>query len=89
MMLWEMFARVRIYTAFPGVADMAGPDGNADVSIVAARLASGQRPDAPLKCPVLLFKLMQACWVHETDKRPTAAQALQAIIQMKKTEGGP
>ena len=42
MMLWEMLARERTYTAFPGVADIAGPDGNADV-----RLVPGRRPAGP------------------------------------------
>eukprot|EP01045_Picozoa_sp_COSAG04_P045810 COSAG04_NODE_16260_length_505_cov_0.761084_1_plen_167_part_11 len=65
MMLWEMVARVRVYTAFPGIDDMVDKkhleetgETRADVSIVAARLASGQRPEAPPRCPVLLFKLM-------------------------------
>ena len=72
MMLWEMLARVRIYTAFPGVADIPKPDGTANVELVAARIANGQRPSAPEGCPALLFKVMQACWVREMSARPTA-----------------
>ena len=89
-----MIARVRIYTAFPGVVDIVDKkhleetgEVRADVSIVAARLASGQRPDAPVRCPVLLFKLMQACWVAAMDQRPKFEQVLGAVEKIAGTPG--
>ena len=58
----------------------------ADVSIVAMRVADqGQRPEAPQRCPVLLFKLMQACWVAEMDKRPKFEQVLGAVEKIADT----
>lgn len=87
LMLWEMVARMRVYTVFPGVADIANADGSANVKLVAARLASGQRPEAPEGCPVLLFKLMQACWVNNMEDRPTAARLLHAIRAICVTPG--
>jgi serine/threonine protein kinase len=87
MMVWEMVARVRIYTAFSGVADIPNPDGSAKVELVAARLAGGQRPEASGGCPAALYKLMQACWVPHMTKRPKAPQLLTAIQGIRATSG--
>jgi hypothetical protein len=87
MMLWEMLARVRIYTAFPGVADIPKPDGTANVELVAARIANGQRPSAPEGCPALLFKVMQACCVRKMSARPTAPRLLDAMKALRASAG--
>jgi hypothetical protein len=91
MMMWEMVARTRPYKAFPGFEDddEAPTVWNSelqkhavDVSLIAERLARGQRPPASAKCPAVLHLLMQACWVHDAPKRPTAADVLQMIRTM-------
>jgi hypothetical protein len=88
MMLWEILARVHIYTAFPGVADIPKPDGTTNVELVAARIANGQRPSAPPEgCPVLLFKVMQACWVRKMSARPTAPWLLDAMKALRASAG--
>jgi hypothetical protein len=94
LMLWEMVARSRIYKAFPGVADIPNADGSAKVELVASRLAGAhedppkpQRPEAPEGCPVLLYKLMQACWAHKMEDRPTASELLLAIKVIRTKEG--
>ena len=50
-----------------------------DVAMIVARLESGQRPLAPNGCPVVLFQLMQACWVRDTKQRPVASDVLQLL----------
>ena len=97
IMLWEMVARDRPYTAFPGFDDddeaprAYDDDGKlvVDVKIIAQRLADGQRPAASVSCPEVLHMLMQTCWVHEVDERPTALEVLTIIkkIREKETEG--
>jgi serine/threonine protein kinase len=91
VMIWEMVARTRPYKAFPGFEDddEAPTVWNSelqkhavDVSLIAERLARGQRPLASAKCPAVLHLLMQACWVHDAPKRPTAADVLQMIRRM-------
>ena len=81
-------ARARPYTAFPGFEDDdtaptvwdAKQGKNAvDVAMIAARLESGQRPVAPNGCPVVLFQLMQACWVRNTKQRPVASDVQQLL----------
>ena len=67
LMLWEMLARLRIQTGFPGIEDNFIVDTKSggqvvDVSLVASRLASGQRPEVSSQCPALLLRLMQVCY---------------------------
>jgi hypothetical protein len=59
------------------------------VKIIAQRLADGQRPAASVSCPEVLHMLMQTCWVHEVDERPTALEVLTIIkkIREQETEG--
>jgi hypothetical protein len=59
------------------------------VKIIAQRLADGQRPAASVSCPEVLHMLMQTCWVHEVDERPTAVEVLTIIkkIREQETEG--
>eukprot|EP01046_Picozoa_sp_COSAG06_P012520 COSAG06_NODE_738_length_12674_cov_107.030934_3_plen_434_part_00 len=97
ILLWEMVARARPYTAFPGFDDddeaprTYDDDGKlvVDVKIIAQRLADGQRPAASVSCPEVLHMLMQTCWVHEVDERPTAVEVLTIIkkIREQETEG--
>jgi serine/threonine protein kinase len=97
LLLWEMVARARVYTAFPGIEPDIDHGGEPDVKLVPARLVNGQRPPRPANCPELLYKLMQACWVHPTNdqpgcwgvamaKRPKAAELLVAMRTIQKTE---
>eukprot|EP01045_Picozoa_sp_COSAG04_P036105 COSAG04_NODE_8644_length_946_cov_2.242031_1_plen_176_part_01 len=52
------------------------------------RLADqGQRPPASPRCPVLLFKLIQACWVHEKKLRPASDSVLDAIEKISEQVG--
>ena len=95
-MSWEMVERTRPYKTFPGFEfdDEAPTVGVWDeerqkmntvvnVSIIAERMAAnGQRPPASAKCPPVMYLLMQACWVHDAPKRPTAADVLQMIRTM-------
>eukprot|EP01046_Picozoa_sp_COSAG06_P002055 COSAG06_NODE_69_length_26016_cov_6.603272_21_plen_2919_part_00 len=63
--------------------------GMVDVKLIAARLALGERPKPPPKCPELLHKLMQACWAPHAQERPTAPLVLQAIQNIRNTELNP
>jgi hypothetical protein len=83
-----MIARSRVYKAFPGVEDISNADGSANVQLVAARIAGGQRPEPrPAACPKVLLQLMQACWVHDPVKRPTAPDLLEVIKQIRAVDG--
>eukprot|EP01046_Picozoa_sp_COSAG06_P009655 COSAG06_NODE_507_length_14929_cov_109.047067_4_plen_2293_part_00 len=91
LLFWEMVARVRIYTAFPGFEDddeaPKTADGKSvDVTVIPARLANGQRPARPANCPELLYKLMQSCWVDAMDDRPKAAALLVAMREIQSKE---
>ena len=104
MMLWEMVARKRIYSVFPGFfSDDSAPTvispktgtKEIDVAQIAERLAvKQQRPpaawtgsdDLEHHCPDLLYKLMQACWVPEMPKRPTAGDVLSMLRKLPSFE---
>eukprot|EP01046_Picozoa_sp_COSAG06_P019346 COSAG06_NODE_1376_length_9648_cov_67.818096_3_plen_356_part_00 len=91
VMMWEMLARARPYTAFPGFEDddeaprTYDDDGKlvVDVKIIAHRLADGQRPAPSAGCPEVLHMLMQACWVHKMDERPPAQALLDVIKRIR------
>eukprot|EP01046_Picozoa_sp_COSAG06_P039371 COSAG06_NODE_4642_length_4072_cov_6.437956_2_plen_841_part_00 len=95
LMLWEMVAQSRVYRAFPGFEDddeaptITRDDGKRAVNVrqIASRLAGGQRPAPSAGCPELLHQLMEACWVHDMGKRPTAQALLDAIKQIHAAEG--
>jgi serine/threonine protein kinase len=93
IVLWEMLARSRPYSAFPGfedddeapkVWDAKQQRHAVDVTIIAARLEAGQRPQAPAGCPAALTQLMRACWVRAIMKRPTAASVLEVVRAIRK-----
>eukprot|EP01046_Picozoa_sp_COSAG06_P026184 COSAG06_NODE_2241_length_7269_cov_9.419944_2_plen_449_part_00 len=94
IMLWEMVARARPYTAFPGFEDdddaprTYDDDGKlvVDVKIIAQRLADGQRPATSASCPEVLHLLMQTCWVHDVDERPIALEVLTIIKKIREKE---
>eukprot|EP01045_Picozoa_sp_COSAG04_P022192 COSAG04_NODE_2474_length_4061_cov_26.333173_1_plen_121_part_10 len=44
-------------------------------------------PPSFRRSSVLLFKLMQSCWVHEMDDRPQAPQLLKAVQAIRATDG--
>ena len=97
LMLWEMIAKSRVYKAFPGfdyeatAPTVTAENGRktADVAKVAAWLAGGQRPGTPgTDCPVLLYKLMQACWVPKMTERPKAEDVHSMLQQIRATDGG-
>eukprot|EP01046_Picozoa_sp_COSAG06_P001620 COSAG06_NODE_54_length_27948_cov_234.398671_21_plen_488_part_00 len=97
LMLWEMVSRSRIYRSFPGFEDddeapsIIGDDGKkvVDVGLIARRLANGQRPKPSAGCPAVLHTVMEACWVHEKDDRPSVVDLLGVIkkIREDKSEG--
>jgi hypothetical protein len=91
LMLWEMVARSRIYHSFRGFEDddeapsTIGKNGNrsVDVSLIAERLKQGERPGRSAGCPEVLYTLMRACWEHEIEDRPTAADLLSVIQKIR------
>eukprot|EP01046_Picozoa_sp_COSAG06_P032528 COSAG06_NODE_3258_length_5606_cov_3.545488_2_plen_441_part_00 len=100
VLVWEMIACDRPYTAFPGFQDedQIAESGNmvfdeqtgkqiVNVKKIAQRLAEDQRPAASAGCPTLLRMLMEACWVREMDKRPSAAQLLDVVQRLREKEG--
>eukprot|EP01046_Picozoa_sp_COSAG06_P021229 COSAG06_NODE_1586_length_9011_cov_83.566652_3_plen_866_part_00 len=95
LMVWEMVARSRVYRAFPGFEDddeaptITRDDGKRVVNVrqIASRLAGGQRPAPSAGCPEVLQQLMEACWVHDMGKRPTAQALLDVIKQIRVAEG--
>ena len=96
LLLFEMFSRARVYTAFPGVDEMVDVlhqaetgERRADVRAVAVRLAHGQRPEmsALEGCHVVMHKLMQACWAHDIEARPTAKEVLRVLDSAVDTKG--
>jgi hypothetical protein len=94
LMLWEMGSRSRIYRSFPGFEDddgalsITGKDGKqtVDMRMIAQRLANGQRPKQSAGCPVVLHTVMEACWVHEKDDRPSAVDLLGVIKKIREDE---
>ncbi len=95
LMLWEMVSQSRVYRAFPGFEDddeaptITRDDGKKAVNVrqIASRLAGGQRPAPSAGCPEVLHQLIEACWVHDMGKRPTAQALLDAIKQIRVAEG--
>jgi serine/threonine protein kinase len=91
LMLWEMVSRSRIYKSFPGFEDddeapsITGDDGKkaVDMRMIAQRLANGQRPKPSAECPAVLHTLMEACWVHEKEDRPSAVELLGVIEKIR------
>ena len=64
IIIWEMFARRRVYQGFDGLAELAGKDGKVDVKKVVAWMADGRkRPAFPADCPLTIQLLCEACWV--------------------------
>ena len=91
IILWEMFARRRVYTAFPGVDEIVDKkhleetgERRVDVSLVAARMASGdQRPELEgTRCPEVLALLMQSCWVIPPPASPGSDLAQRHRVAM-------
>ena len=73
ILLWEMFARRRVYTGLipddcPQVADGSG---NFDVGLVATWMTvSRRRPEFPASCPPAWRLLCEACWVLPPPPAP-------------------
>jgi serine/threonine protein kinase len=94
LMLWEMVSRSRIYSSFPGFEDddeapsITGEDGKkaVDMRLIAQRLANAQRPKQSAGCPAVLHSVMEACWVHEKDDRPSAVDLLGVIKKIREDE---
>jgi serine/threonine protein kinase len=94
LLLWEMMSRSRIYRAFPGFENdelaptITGSDGKLTVNVqhIPIRLANGQRPSRSAGCPEALYKVMQACWVHNMDERPAATELLNIIVKIRDKE---
>jgi hypothetical protein len=94
LMLWEMVSRSRIYRSFPGFEDddeapsITGDDGKkaVDMRMIAQRLTNGQRPKQSVGCPAVLHTVMEACWVHEKDDRPSAVDLLGMIKKIREDE---
>ena len=90
LVLWEMYARRRIYENLPSsdniptVWDEGQQMEVADVKVVPVWYASsGQRPNIPVfadrPCPTPLAMLIQACWTAEAAERPTFGQVKLAV----------
>ncbi|CAM9305397.1 unnamed protein product [Chrysoparadoxa australica] len=59
IILWEIYTRAIPY------------DGMQPVQVVAAVLGRRERPRIPSRCPQRLAQLMQLCWHHDPNMRPS------------------
>jgi Protein tyrosine and serine/threonine kinase len=59
IILWEIYTRAIPY------------DGMQPVQVVAAVLGRRERPRIPSRCPAPLSQLMQQCWAHDPNVRPS------------------
>jgi hypothetical protein len=93
VILWELWARERVYMGFNGIEDIPDASGKADVSLVPQRMAVlGQRPQirAEWSCgpaPEPWSKLCSACWQKEVTIRPTFPQIKEVLQRMKDMDG--
>ena len=69
IVLWEIFSGK---TPFQGL--MARDVCN-------AVCFDGLRPDEPLDCPIVLWKVMQSCWHHNPENRPSIDNLLKILNQ--------
>jgi hypothetical protein len=93
VILWELWARERVYMGFNGIEDIPDASGKADVSLVPQRMAVlGQRPQVREEwscgpAPEPWSKLCSACWQKEVTTRPTFPQIKEVLQRMKDMDG--
>jgi hypothetical protein len=72
VVMWELIAREEPY------------GGQKGVQIAYAAAEQGLRPEIPSFCPPEYAELMSECWADDPDERPSFAQILKRLFQMKK-----
>jgi serine/threonine protein kinase len=92
MMFWEMVQRARPSDVTAGFTIqenniMVKGVQTTNMVLVAERLLSGERPRPPVDCPAVYYCLMQSCWVHAPENRPTAATVATMLQRIQETEG--
>ena len=83
ILLWEMFARRRVYTGFPNLQEAADDTGRVDVELVPVWMTvTRRRPEFLASCPCAWRLLCEACWVLPPPMAPgtTAEQEAAAEI---------
>ena len=64
------------------------PFAGANIHTITLAIVEGKRPPIPPACPRDLARLVQCMWDASEARRPTAAQALQALMALEHDGGG-
>ncbi|GAM20898.1 hypothetical protein SAMD00019534_040730 [Acytostelium subglobosum LB1] len=75
IMLWELYTRAHPYDEFAFGQWM---------SKLEDEIILGLRPTIPASCPPEYVELIQSCWAHEPNSRPTFASIVETLGNLKK-----
>lgn len=68
MVLWEMLTQERVFSDLPNLQQL-----------MYAVIEERRRPEIPQNCPTSLRNLINACWAHESTKRPSFQEIVDAL----------
>ncbi|GBG24021.1 Protein kinase, putative [Hondaea fermentalgiana] len=74
IILWELITREEPYSGLPGL----------EVAIKVAN--EGLRPRIPKFCPEPIAALIEECWQHDSELRPSFGEILERLLEIKKSE---
>eukprot|EP01048_Picozoa_sp_COSAG05_P009013 COSAG05_NODE_714_length_7813_cov_41.624060_2_plen_1268_part_00 len=80
LILWEMYSRKHVHSGFEGF----DPDLGHNVEQVTQWMTEQQaRPAIPSTCPAVWALLIRSCWAQSQDKRPSAAEIVEILKNVR------